>query len=48
MEKKLKLELTEKELNIIAKALSMMPYNEVVTLINDLSKQINAQSEKKA
>lgn len=46
--KQITLTLTEQQLNTIAKALGMMPYTEVVTLIQEISKQVNATAEKKA
>lgn len=46
--KKITITVNEQQLNVIAKALGMMPYNEVVTLIAEISKQVKEQNETKA
>lgn len=40
-----KLELTPNELNIILAALSRMPYEQVVSIIDKLVKEINTQTK---
>ena len=42
--KKFTLELDEKNLFIVGKAVGLLPYNEVNELIADIQKQIDAQS----
>lgn len=39
------IELTEKDLAVIGKALSLLPYVEVFRLIEDLNKQVNSVAE---
>lgn len=43
--KRMKLELTEQEINIVGKALALMPYGEVASLVNNLQNQINEQTK---
>ncbi len=43
--KQITLTFTEQQLNTVAKALGMLPYAEVVTLIAEIQKQIKAHEE---
>ncbi len=43
--KQITLTFTEQQLNTVAKALGMLPYVEVVTLIAEINKQIKANDK---